>query len=203
MNTAITARPTPPSLDPSPSGKQLIYLMGASGSGKDTLLRHLRNAVQPSEPVLVAHRYITRPSSDHEGSVSLSDDEFRRRIDLGCFALHWHSHGLHYGVGIEIDAWMTGHAVVILNGSRAHLAQAHARYPKLTAIEITVNPDVLAARLMQRGRETPDQIQARLHQATHRYIVPPTCAITSLSNDTAPEDAARELLAITRRLLSR
>ena len=60
-------------------GSRLIYLMGASGSGKDTLLRHLRTALRPDEPVLVAHRYITRPSGADEASVSLSDTEFQRR----------------------------------------------------------------------------------------------------------------------------
>ena len=186
-----------------PSGQRLIYLMGASGSGKDTLLRQLRTALQPDEAVLVAHRYITRPSSDHEASIALSEMEFQRRVELGCFALYWRSHGLHYGIGVEIDAWLAGNAVVIINGSRAHLAQTYARYPDLTAIEVTVDPEVLAARLTQRGRETPSQIQARLQQATQRYTVPAACAITSLSNNTHPDDATRRLLAITRDLLSR
>jgi len=197
----ITPAATPPATTGAQHGRRLIYLMGASGSGKDTLLRHLRTTLQPDEPVLVAHRYITRPSSADESSVALSNAEFQRRIDLGCFALHWHSHGLHYGIGVEIDTWLAGNAVVIVNGSRSHLALAHARYPRLTAIEVITHPDVLAARLRQRGRETPAQIQARLEKAVQPYRIPITCRVSALPNNTAPEDAAGELLKIARGLL--
>ena len=58
----------------------------------------------------------------------------------GGFALRWSSHGLRYGIGVEMDAWLAGGAAVIVNGSRAHLPQAHARYPALTAVEIRVDP---------------------------------------------------------------
>lgn len=197
----ITSPPSPANAAALQRGQRLIYLMGASGSGKDTLLRLLRTTLQPHEPVLVAHRYITRPSSGDESSVALNPVEFQRRVDLGCFALHWHSHNLHYGIGIEIDAWLAGGAVVVINGSRAYLAQAHTRYPRLTAIEVTTRPDVLAARLRQRGRETQRQIQARLERATRAYAVPATCAVRSLPNNAAPEDAAGQLLTIARALL--
>ena len=97
-------------------GARLIYLMGASGSGKDTLLRLLRAHLRGDEPVLVAHRYITRDSGASEDALRLTDGEFARRAALGCFALRWSSHGLHYGIGIEIDAWLTcGAAVIIAN----------------------------------------------------------------------------------------
>ena len=48
------------------NGARLIYLMGASGSGKDTLLRLLRAQLRADEPVIVAHRYITRDSGASE-----------------------------------------------------------------------------------------------------------------------------------------
>jgi len=179
-------------------GRRLIYLMGASGSGKDTLLRHLRAALQPDEPVLVAHRYITRPSGADEASVSLSDTEFQRRAAMGCFALHWDSHGLHYGIGIEIDAWLAGGAAVIVNGSRAHLAAACARYPALAAVEVVADPAVLAQRLARRGRETPAQIAARLQRAAQAFDLPRGHAVTQLANDWLPEDAAHRLLSVVR-----
>jgi ribose 1,5-bisphosphokinase len=201
MSNALddTSLPTVP--QSTHEGKRLIYLMGASGSGKDTLIRHLRTMLDASEPILVAHRYITRPSGTDEASVPLSEAEFIRRIQLGCFALHWHSHHLHYGIGIEIDTWLANHAVVIVNGSRKHLARAYARYPKLQAIEVTADLDVLAQRLAQRGRETTEQIQARLQKAQERYAVPDDCQLTTLTNNTQPEDAARRLYAMARERL--
>ncbi|MBO9355063.1 phosphonate metabolism protein/1,5-bisphosphokinase (PRPP-forming) PhnN [Bordetella petrii] len=181
-----------------PRGARLVYLMGASGSGKDTLLRLVRASLAPGEPVLVAHRYITRPSGGDEASVFLSDTEFERRKAMGCFALHWDSHGLRYGIGVEIDAWLARGATVIVNGSRAHLAVAHARYPGLAAVEIRVAPDVLAARLARRGRETPDQIRARLQRAARPFDLPAGHTVTRLANDGLPEEAAQRLLAVVR-----
>ncbi|CAB3877501.1 phosphonate metabolism protein/1,5-bisphosphokinase (PRPP-forming) PhnN [Achromobacter denitrificans] len=183
-------------------GARLIYLMGASGSGKDTLLRLLRAHLRGDEPVLVAHRYITRDSGASEDALRLTDGEFARRAALGCFALRWSSHGLHYGIGIEIDAWLTCGAAVIINGSRAHLEQAHSRYPALTAVEVTVDPGLLARRLAERGRESAEQIAQRLSRATQAFPVPRQCRLMRVSNDAAPETAAAALLDIARAKLA-
>ena len=184
---------------PAPAnGARLIYLMGASGSGKDTLLRLLRAGLRGDEPVLVAHRYITRDSGATEDALRLSVEEFARRAALGCFALHWASHGLHYGIGIEVDTWLDCGAAVIINGSRAHLAEAHRRYPALPAVEITVDPAQLAQRLAARGRETPEQIALRLQRAAQDFPVPESCRLLRVGNNGAPEAAAAELLDIAR-----
>ncbi|QKH37201.1 phosphonate metabolism protein/1,5-bisphosphokinase (PRPP-forming) PhnN [Achromobacter pestifer] len=179
-------------------GARLIYLMGASGSGKDTLLRLLRAELRGDEPVLVAHRYITRDSGATEDALRLTEDEFGRRAALGCFALRWASHGLQYGIGIEIDAWLSCGAAVIINGSRAHLEQAHSRYPALTAVEVTVDPGQLVLRLAGRGRESAEQIAQRLARATQAFSVPQQCRLLRVSNDAAPETAAAALLGIAR-----
>ncbi len=54
---------------------RLLYLMGASGSGKDSLLDALRQHL-PTD-VAVAHRYITRPAdAGAENHIALSETEF-------------------------------------------------------------------------------------------------------------------------------
>lgn len=179
-------------------GTRLIYLMGPSGSGKDTMLRLLRAELRGDEPVLVAHRYITRDSGGTEDALRLTEDEFGRRAALGCFALRWTSHGLQYGIGIEIDAWLSCGAAVIVNGSRAHLEEAHSRYPALTVVEVTVDPALLARRLAGRGRESTEQIALRLARATQAFPVPRQCRLLRVCNDAAPETAAAVLLDIAR-----
>jgi len=51
---------------------------------------------------------------------------------------------------------------VLVNGSREYLHEARKRYPDLLAVLLQVEPEVLRARLLERGRETPDDIEARL-----------------------------------------
>lgn len=120
-------------IDPQADGHGLFYVMGPSGSGKDSLLRALRERLGPQDRVVVAHRYITRAADANEASVALSTDEFARRQALGCMALHWHSHGLDYGIGVEIEDWLARGLKVIVNGSREYLPKAVARYPGLCA----------------------------------------------------------------------
>jgi ribose 1,5-bisphosphokinase len=140
----------------------LIYVMGPSGAGKDSLLAYARARLGASN-LLFAHRYITRAAdAGSENHVALSPQEFEWRAARGLFALQWSSHDLHYGVGIEILAWLERGANVVVNGSRGHFAQALQQYPDLAAIVIDAHPEVLAQRLAARGRESAAAIGARL-----------------------------------------
>ena len=57
---------------------KLIWLMGPSGSGKDSLLAELR--LREQTQLLVAHRYITRDASaGSENHIALSEQEFFTR----------------------------------------------------------------------------------------------------------------------------
>jgi ribose 1,5-bisphosphokinase len=139
---------------------RLIYLIGASGVGKDSLLNEARK-VRPDW--LVAHRYITRDSGTTERCVTLSEAEFAKRQAMGMFCLHWQAHGLCYGVGTEVEDWCRRGAHVLLNGSRRALPQAWERFgATLLPVVVTASTAVLRERLEQRGRETPEQIADRL-----------------------------------------
>lgn len=158
---------------------RLIWLMGPSGAGKDSLLLALRECAPPR--VVVAHRYITRSASaGGENHVALSESEFRRRREYGLFALHWQAHQFHYALGIEIDQWLARGLDVVVNGSRLHLNDAQQRYGgQLLAVCLQVSPGVLAARLRQRGREDDAQIAQRLRRAAE----PIAAGCLTLNND--------------------
>lgn len=144
----------------------LLYVIGASGSGKDSLMQHARFKLAQEANVVFAHRYITRPAdSGGENHVALSEDEFESRVRLNLLPLHWHSHGLRYGIGCEMNHWLAKGLTVILNGSRAYLQEASRRYPELVPVLIEVSPAVLRKRLQGRGRESADDIEARLQRA--------------------------------------
>lgn len=172
---------------------RLIYVMGPSGAGKDTLLEFARARLAGSR-VLFAHRYITRTAdAGGENHVHLSDDEFDTRAALGLFALAWQGNQLRYGIGIEIDEWLARGCTVVVNGSRGHLADALERYPSLEVVLIDAHPTVLAARLNARGRESADQVQARLARRVS-LDVPQGVTMRTIDNSGMLEDAARALL---------
>ncbi len=158
---------------------KLIWLMGPSGSGKDSLLAKLRQR-EPTQ-LLVAHRYITRKANaGNENHIALSEQEFFTREQHNLFALSWHANGLYYGVGIEIDLWLRTGLDVVVNGSREHLPQAQARYGQtLLPICLQVSPAILRQRLQARGRESEADIAARLERAAH--YAPSDCL--TLNND--------------------
>ncbi|MCZ7833245.1 ribose 1,5-bisphosphokinase [Atlantibacter hermannii] len=173
---------------------RLIWLMGASGSGKDSLLTALRERERPT--LLVAHRYITRPfNAGNENHIALSEHEFLQREAQGLFALSWQANGHYYGIGQEIDLWLAAGFNVVVNGSRAHLEQAQTRYrAQLLAVCLHVSPDILQARLQTRGRESAAQIAARLARAAQYASVPPGCRV--LNNDGSLLQSVETLLTL-------
>lgn len=176
---------------------RLIYLVGASGAGKDSVLAAMRALLQPADRIVVAHRYITRPADAlGENHVALGEHEFIQRRDTGCFALHWQSHGLHYGIGREIELWRTLGLAVVVNGSRAHIPQLLAGHPHAEVVEIVADESFIRHRLRVRGRESADAIEARLARNRKLAECPATLRIR---NEGHLEDAARALLAWARR----
>jgi ribose 1,5-bisphosphokinase len=141
---------------------RLIYLMGPSGSGKDTLIDAVREPLKALN-CKVVRRVITRSAeSAGEEAVGVSQGEFERLRRNGDFALYWHANGLYYGIPVEIDQWLRDGCDVLVNGSRGHLSQARQRYPALLAVLLTVKDEVLRERLLRRGRESRVEIEARL-----------------------------------------
>jgi ribose 1,5-bisphosphokinase len=161
---------------------RLIYVMGASGSGKDSLMLHARKSLARQKNIVFAHRYITRPAdAGGENHVALTPDEFASRVAAGLFALHWQSHGHHYGIGIEIDQWLASGVTVVVNGSREYLPQVFSRYREVVPLLIEVSPDVLRERLLSRGRETREQVEKRLQR--HQVLAGACEGCLKVNND--------------------
>ncbi|GAA0592749.1 phosphonate metabolism protein/1,5-bisphosphokinase (PRPP-forming) PhnN [Caenispirillum bisanense] len=176
---------------------RLVYILGPSGAGKDTLIDLARAALDGGAPVVFAHRYITRPANaGGEAHVALTAAEFDLRARHGLFALTWDSHGLRYGIGREIDLWLDAGLTVVVNGSRGHLPQAAERYPDMVPVVIRVGLDELRRRLIARGRETPEQILERLARAAAFQVEHP--ALVTLDNSGPAVEGGRALEAVLR-----
>lgn len=181
-------------MSPHPAAR-LFYVIGPSGAGKDSLMGHARQTLDGA-PVAFAHRYVTRPANaGGENHVALTEAEFRVREAAGCFAMVWRSHGLAYGVGMEIRDWMARGLSVVVNGSRGYLPQAAADFPDtLVPIAITVQPAILRDRLERRGRETAAEIEERLSGAAAFRVDHPR--LVTIDNSGALEEAGARLVGL-------
>jgi ribose 1,5-bisphosphokinase len=154
-----------PQSDIAARGGRLVYVIGPSGAGKDSIIAHARRHLG-SERHVFARRHITRPAdSGGEDHIAITMAEFEQDYAAGRYALSWRGNGLGYGIGIEIDLWLQSGRHVILNGSRAYLPEAAGRYSTLLPVLITINPAVLRQRLSARGRESTNAIDARIRRA--------------------------------------
>ena len=141
---------------------RLIYLIGPSGSGKDSLLEAAREPLA-ARGCRIVRRVITRSAeAKGEAAQAVSVEQFADMQRQGAFALSWSANGLHYGIPNEIDQWLADGHDVLINGSRGHLLQARERYPDLLVVLLSVDQVVLRERLLARGRESVQEIEARL-----------------------------------------
>ena len=174
---------------------RLIYVMGPSGAGKDSVLDWLRERLPTGLPVHWARRTITRPAAAGGEAHEATDvRDFEQLQSQGAFAMAWQANGLHYGVRhTELARLQQGHWVLV-NGSRGHWPQALQSHPCLQVVHITADPATLAQRLTQRQRETPEEIRQRVDRASD--FVVPQGAIAILNNGTLAQAGQQLLLAL-------
>lgn len=178
---------------------RLVYVMGPSGAGKDSLLGWLRAHLPEGFPLHWAQRTISRPPAASaapgtEQHESVSPASFAALRESGAFALHWQANGLGYGIRhAQLAPLATDHWVLV-NGSRAYLPQALAAFPALLPVHITATAAVLHQRLLARGRETADEVQARAQRAL-AFALPPGLPRIEVCNDHRLKSAGEQLLA--------
>jgi ribose 1,5-bisphosphokinase len=162
---------------------RLIYVIGPSGAGKDSLLNGLRQEIADitkPPPLYFAQRTITRnhhqSNEDHE---AVEASNFDLLINSNAFALNWFANGLRYGVRHKELAPMSEGTWVMVNGSRAYLEEAKLRFPGLTVLHITAPIEVLRARLLSRGRENRQAIEERLSRSQSFVLEPQDLSVSN------------------------
>ena len=168
----------------------LVLVVGPSGAGKDTLLAEARQRLTGEPRIRFVRRSITRPADaggeDHE---AVTEAEFSARD----FALQWRAHNLRYGIPADISRDLALGFTVVANVSRGVILAAAARFP-VRVIEVTAPPEMLAARLATRGRESASDIAARLSRSAP---LPEGVAVATVWNDgTLNEGAERFIQAL-------
>ncbi len=145
-----------------------VAIVGPSGAGKDTLIAYARDALAGRPDYLFARRLVTRPANAFEDHDTIDDASFEEGHAAGSFALSWRAHGLGYALPASILGALGSGAHVVCNLSRAVLPLARSRFARVVVIEVTAPPEVLAARLVARGRETRAAIEERLAREAER-----------------------------------
>jgi phosphonate metabolism protein PhnN/1,5-bisphosphokinase (PRPP-forming) len=176
----------------------LVLVVGPSGAGKDTLIAGARAALAADERYFFPRRIITRDVvaelEDHDTVTPEAFELARRR---SAYALDWEAHGLLYAIPATIEGALVVGRVVVANVSRQILTAAREKYPRTEVLLVTARPEVRAARLAARGRESAEDIAARL--AREGEPVPRGLMPTIIDNSGALEVSLRGMLMTLRR----
>lgn len=170
---------------------RLVYVIGPSGAGKDSVLGRLREGWPAHIPVHWSTRTITRPAdASGEQHEAVDESTFEHLCQSHAFAMHWKANGLSYGIRREETEPLNANRWVFVNGSRGHLPALLQKWPQATVVHISASMDVLAQRLAARGRETQEAIALRLSRAVPLELPP---AALRIMNDGDLNDAASRL----------
>ncbi len=181
---------------------KVFVITGPSGVGKGTLIRTLLERVPALELAVSATTRAPRPGEEHGTDYHfLTEVEFDRRVVEGDFLEHAEYSGRRYGTLLsELAKRTEGGASVVLEIEVQGARQVERTMPD--AIRIFIAPpseETLRTRLIGRGHETTEQIDARLAVAKAELAAQDEFPHV-IRNDRL-EDAADELERIVRAAL--
>jgi guanylate kinase len=146
----------------------VFVITGPSGVGKGTLIGGLLERLPELELSVSATTRAPRPGEQDGVDYHFLDDaEFDRRVLAGEFVEHAGYSGRRYGtLRSDLDQRLERGAPVVLEIEVQGARQVRETMPD--AVRIFIAPpseDALRARLIARGTDTPEQIEARLTAA--------------------------------------
>lgn len=145
----------------------LFLVIGNSGAGKDSLIKAVRgNFPEGFGPLMIPRRVVTRDATyDAEVYESVDVDTFQTMKDEGEFILDWESFENYYGIRKEVLDWLEEGHPVMINISRSVVEHAKGIFPRVKVIFVHVPLEVTADRIIDRGRETFEEVLDRLVRA--------------------------------------
>jgi guanylate kinase len=178
---------------------RVFVITGPSGVGKGTLIRGLRERVP--ELALSTSATTRAPRPGEEDGVDyhfLTPQEFERRVAGGDFVEHASYSGNRYGtLRSELERHLGQGEPVVLEIEVQGARQIREAMPE--AIQVFIAPPsdtALRARLVGRGTDSPEQVDARMRTAQEELEARPEFAHV-IVNDRL-ERATEELVRIVR-----
>jgi phosphonate metabolism protein PhnN/1,5-bisphosphokinase (PRPP-forming) len=167
-----------------------VFVCGPSGAGKDSVMRWAQEHLQGNKGVVFSRRMITREKhlgSDHD---PVSHEQFEHLAATGGLAWQWTAHGFGYGIHADYANDVAAGRVVVVNGSREHVHKLDLT-PQMRVVHIQADPLILAERLAQRSRETPQEMA---HRLARNATIPTLKAHHTIMNHSELADAGRKLV---------
>lgn len=177
----------------------LFILSGPSGAGKGTLCKVLRRAM-PELALSVSYTTRACRPGEMEGREYrfISLERFDELIREDAF-LEWADvHGNRYGTRRDdVETCLARGGSMILEIDVQGCRQVKARMPQAVRIFITVpSLDELESRLEDRGTETPEQLDRRLHNAAEELAQAREYEHIIVNDDV--NTASQQLIALVR-----
>jgi guanylate kinase len=183
---------------------RVFVITGPSGVGKGTLIRTLLERIPELELSVSATTRSPRPGEqDGVDYHFLDDGEFARRVEAGDFVEHASYSGRRYGtLRSELERRTAEGAPVVLEIEVQGARQIAESMPE--AVRIFIAPpseDALRTRLIGRGTDDPEQVEARL--ATAREELQAQREFPHVVINDRLEDASDALEEVVRAALAR
>ena len=141
----------------------LVLVVGPSGVGKDTLIDAARQALANDTRFVFVRRVVSRLADSEDDEHDGVDAATFAQMDAGGrLALTWDAHNTRYGLPISVETDLSLGKTVVASVSRHVVGAARSKYPSSAVVLITAEISRRAERLVRRGRESADQITARL-----------------------------------------
>jgi guanylate kinase len=145
----------------------LVVLVGPSGVGKSTIARRLAERIDVKYIVSATTREKRTGDDDKKVYEYVTRDEFFKRLDRDAFLEYAQVYGDYYGTPKHpaLDYLAAGQDVLLEIDVQGAL-QVRYQYPNALLIFV-LPPDaqVLLQRLVDRGRDTEEEIQKRFRAA--------------------------------------
>ncbi|MFW9930821.1 MAG: hypothetical protein ACFFD1_15640 [Candidatus Thorarchaeota archaeon] len=179
---------------------KIIFFLGSSGSGKNTIINELANSLIASgKQVIIPRRLITRESHKSEDFISIDNESFLDKISEKQFILYWFIYNTYYGyLENDILPFLTGDYFILLNISRSIAFEAKKIFSNSNFVEIKTTKYNAIRRIENRKRESPSMLNDRIKRMDKKITLPPL--LLSLDNNTE-EDITKNVKFLLKKLL--
>lgn len=188
--------------DRTPVQGLLVIVSAPSGAGKDVVLERLVRELDHAVVYVTATSRQPRPGEVQGIHYYFYEPQkFRQEIEQGNF-LEWSMvHGEFKGVRRDAVAdTLRRHRIVIVKPDPQGMRKLKAVLPE--ALTIFIQPPSIGSlrrRLMERGTESPDQLELRLRNAEVEMAAAPEYDHVVVNEDGKLDETVREIAAIIRK----